>query len=374
MWKPPGLRKVKDFFPVVSAFVVLVFVSVPCCYSGCYSENTSNGSPDGQVGQESQVQTQIEKRFRDELPDFTKVFRKASPSVVNVEASFDLPVVGDSMSGRNDRLVSRSLGSGFVFEDGYIVTCSTVVHGAGSIKVSFSKGPVVDATLTASDDVSDLAVLKVKKHFAHALAIAPRDSIHQGDWVASLGYPYGLSRSLSVGVVSSIRTKQELESLAGLIVSDAAVNPGCNGGPLLNTKGEVIGINIVTHTGDESFGLALPIHDVWPLIQTLRQGKSPAHAWLGISAQYIDESLADAFGIQGLHGALISRVWPASPAAKAGLRRGDVVTRFGGHPVDDPLALVEAVRKARLGKRVYIELIRDSKNKKLSIVPVASNR
>ncbi len=310
-----------------------------------------------------------------ELPDFSLLFRKVSPSVVNVSAYYESPFSQDILSIQNhhDRAISKSLGSGFVFEAGFIVTCGSVVQGAGKVSVSFAKGPTVPAQIVASDDASDLAVLKVGNRFGRPLPLAPKGSVHQGDWVAALGYPYGLSRSMTAGVVSSIRTKEQLGSLTGLIVSDAAVNPGCNGGPLLNTKDEVVGINLVSNREEDELGLSVPIHDVWGLIQILKQGKIPKHAWLGISTQFVDSSLAKAFGLGQASGALISRVLPSSPAAKAGLERGDVIIKFAGHRVDDPITLVGFVRKAQVGRKVYVELIRDSVRKKIAIVPVSSD-
>lgn len=311
------------------------------------------------------------------LPDFEALFAAASPAVVNISAAHALPIPADLVPRRERaywRALARSLGSGFALDDaGHVVTCSSVIQDAEEIEVLLADGRRLPASLVAADPVTDLAVLRVPRaHAPPPLPIAERGSLSAGDWVAAFGYPYGLSHSITAGIVSTIRTGRQLEASHGLILSDAAINPGCNGGPLVSASGQVVGINQIPAQVGGGLGVAIPIHDALPVIEKLKAGALPKRPWLGISIQHVDAALADAFGLDQAEGALVTRVVAEGPAARAGLQVGDVITALAGRPVEDPQALIETVHQLAIGRAVQARVIRAGKRLRIDINPAAT--
>ncbi len=312
------------------------------------------------------------------LPDFAGLFERASPAVVNIAAAHPLPIPDEVLPQRDRRFwqaLARSLGSGFALgERGHLVTCSSVIEDAAAIEVTLADGRQLRAELVASDPLTDLAVLAVPAEQApEPLPLAPAGALRAGDWVAAFGYPFGLSHSISAGIVSTVRPAAELGSNLGLILSDVAINPGCNGGPLLDTAGRVVGINLVSGRDRAGgLGLAVSIHDALPIIAALERGRRPAKPWLGLGVQHVDADLARAFGLDRARGALVSRLVPGGPAARAGLEVGDVVVGFAGRPVADPQGLITIVQQAPLDRPLPIRLLRDGEEHALHIRPAPS--
>jgi serine protease Do len=309
------------------------------------------------------------------LPDFAGLFERASPSVVNIAAAHALPIPDEVLPRRDRRVwqaLARSLGSGFALgQRGHLVTCSSVIEDAAAIEVTLADGRRLRAELVASDPLTDLAVLAVPAAQApEPLELAPAGALRSGDWVAAFGYPFGLSHSISAGIVSTVRPAAELGSNLGLILSDVAINPGCNGGPLLDTAGRVVGINLVSgRDRSGGLGLAVSIHDALPIIAALERGRRPAKPWLGLGVQHVDADLARAFGLERARGALVSRLVDGGPAARAGLQLGDVVVGFAGRAVADPQGLIAIVQQAPLGRPLPIRVLRDGQPRQLRIRP-----
>jgi len=311
------------------------------------------------------------------LPSFVGLFTRASPSVVNVSAAHPLPIPEDLLPRRDReilRALVRSLGSGFVFDDqGHVATCSSVVQDADSIEVILANGRQLQATLVGSDEISDIAVLSIPRDKAPPpLPLGNSATLKTGDWVAAFGYPFGLSHSITAGIVSAVRSGEVLKAAHGLILSDASINPGCNGGPLLDTNGKVVGINLIPGQTEGSMGLAIPIEDALALLELLKTGHQPRRPWLGVAVQHVDSRLADSFDLPEAEGALVTRVVENGPAAKAGIQQGDVIIAFAGRTVEDPMALIEVVRGSRLDRKVKIRIVRKGKRKTLRIKPAAS--
>jgi serine protease Do len=307
-------------------------------------------------------------------PSFEDLFRRASPSVVNVSAAHPLPIPNQLLSKRAEKIwraLVRSLGSGFVFDShGHLATCSSVIQDATEVEVILASGRHLQAQVVAVDEASDLAVLAIPEEQAPApLPLAPAGSLRAGDWVAAFGYPYGLANTITGGMVSAIRSAEAMHTAHGLILSDAAVNPGCNGGPLVDAQGRVVGINLIGGQPEGGVGLAVPISDALPVLELLKKGQHPRQPWLGLAVQALDSTLAAAFGLPGPEGALITRVQEDSPASRAGIRPGDVILSFGERPVADPLGLIEALRAAALDKPISLGMFRDGKRIALPIVP-----
>jgi S1-C subfamily serine protease len=315
----------------------------------------------------------------DTLPTFDALFLKVSPSIVNISATLPFPFPEETLTRREKevlKVLARSLGSGFVFDrEGHVVTCSSVVldeerQPLENIEVILASGKRIQARLTGSDDISDLAVLRIPPEQAPPpLPLGTSTPLKVGDWVAAVGYAFGLSHSITAGIVSAIRSAEEMKASHGLILSDAAINPGCNGGPLLDTKGRVVGINLIPGQEEGSMGLAIPIEDALQLLEILKTGHHPQRPWLGVSVQPVDSRLKESFRLPSAEGALVTRVVEGGPADQAGLQPGDVLYKFAGRPVEDPVSLIEAVKSAALNRKVKIRLYRKGKRKTVTIIP-----
>jgi len=313
------------------------------------------------------------------LPTFDKLFEKVSPSIVNISATLPFPFPEETLSRREKemlKVLARSLGSGFVFDEkGHVVTCSSVVldeerQPLEDIEVILASGKRIKAKLIGSDDISDLAVLSIPKDQAPPpLPLGTSNSLKVGDWVAAIGYAFGLSHSITAGIVSAVRSADDMNASHGLILSDAAINPGCNGGPLLDTSGRVVGINLIPGQVEGSMGLAIPIEDALQLLEILKSGHRPKRPWLGVAVQYVDTRLKESFQLPSAAGALVTRVVEGGPADLAGIQPGDVLVKFARRPVEDPVSLIEVVKTARINRKVKIKLYRKGKPKTLTITP-----
>lgn len=313
------------------------------------------------------------------LPSFDALFEKVSPSVVNISAELPIPFSEEMLTRRERevlRILARSLGSGFVFDDqGHVATCSSVVldedkQPLENIEVILANGRRIRARLVGSDEISDLAVLSIPADQAPpALPLGTVSSLKTGDWVAAIGYAFGLSHSITAGIVSAVRSADAMKASHGLILSDAAINPGCNGGPLLDTRGRVVGINLIPGQEEGGMGLAIPIEDALEFLSLLKTGRRPSRPWLGVSVQPVNTRLRESFGLPSTSGALVTRIAENSPASKAGLNPGDVIVKFAGRPVEDPTALIEIVKSTAINRKVKIRIYRKGKPRNLTITP-----
>ena len=331
---------------------------------------------------------------------FSSVAKLVSPSVVfiqvessaSVQPSGTLPFpfdedflkrfFGDSFHGfqpgqplPQEKQRSVSQGSGFVFrvEDGlladktYIMTNSHVVEGAEKVHVTFKDGHEYEATVTGRDPQSDIAVIEIKTDKRQALALGDSAKLDVGEWVIALGNPFGLSHTLTVGVVSAIgRTSVGINDYEDFIQTDAAINPGNSGGPLVNLDGEVVGINTAIFTrsgGYMGIGFAIPINMAKVIAEQLVDKGEVLRGYLGVSIQPLTAELADAFGIEQNQGILIAEVVEDSPAAKAGLLQGDVVMTFRGQPVKDVGAFRNLISMTAPGQKEKLTLLRDGKSR-----------
>ncbi len=307
-------------------------------------------------------------------PEFEDLYARASPGVVNVLARQSMPFLEADRPGYPAVV---GMGSGFLLDaQGELVTSASVVEDAEEIHVVLASGRRLRAALVALDAPMDLAVLRVSLPPGAPPLPAPlpleRERLPRpGDWVATIGYPYGLGHTLTAGVVSAVLGAQDTQAGHGLLVIDAAVNPGCNGGPLLDMAGRVVGVLHLPGLEEDGLGRAIPLRDAWPVLEALRAGRAPRRAWLGVRTQFVTQELARAFGLPAAQGALVSQVEPGSPAARAGLQKGDVLVRLGPHPVEDPQALVEALRRSRPGETAALALFRRGEKIELTITPRA---
>jgi len=314
---------------------------------------------------------------------FTNLVKVVTPSVVNistvskkrvVDPFFEFsPFFGDLFEEAPSRPRYRkesSLGSGFIInKDGYIITNSHVVKDADSIQVKLSNESVYDAKVVGADPKTDIAVIKISaKEELPTAVLGDSDKLQVGQWAIAIGNPFGLDRTVTVGVVSATgRSNMGIETYENFIQTDASINPGNSGGPLLNVHGEVIGINTAIVAAGQGIGFAIPVNMAKRIVDQLVKKGTVTRAWLGVAIQPVTEEIAASFGLKKARGALISDVMAGSPAEKAGLRQGDILLTFDGKEVKDARQLQLAVGEATIGKQVTLEIFRDGRLEKVSV-------
>ncbi|HTP51055.1 MAG TPA: Do family serine endopeptidase [Anaeromyxobacteraceae bacterium] len=268
---------------------------------------------------------------------------------------------------------SNALGSGFIInKEGFVLTNNHVVGDATEIKVRLADGREFTAKVVGKDPPTDVALVKLEKapKDLPTVPLGDSDTLEQGDFVLALGNPLGLRESASFGIVSAMDRSINSGPFDDFIQTDAAINPGNSGGPLFNLKGEVVGINtaIVSPQIGQGIGFAVPINMAKQLLPQLEKGGKVARGYLGVTIRELTSDLAQGFGLpQSTKGALVEQVMPKTPAAKAGVKVGDVVVAVNGKPVEAPGQLTRTVASVAPGGKVTLTVLRDSKKQDLSI-------
>ncbi|MFM2153976.1 MAG: hypothetical protein RL199_2411, partial [Pseudomonadota bacterium] len=258
----------------------------------------------------------------------------------------------------------QALGSGFLVGGGRALTNNHVIDGADEIRVKLEDGREFAAKLVGRDPSTDVALLQLEGDGVEklpAVRLGDSDGLEVGDYVVAIGNPFGLSMTVTSGIVSAKERVIGAGPYDDFIQTDASINPGNSGGPLFNLKGEVVGINTAIVAKGQGIGFAVPVNIVRDLLPQLQTKGRVARGWLGVGIQEITPELARTFGIPPGKGALISQVFPNGPAAKAGLQGGDVVLEFNGRPVDSPGALSRAVAVTPPGGTAPMRFRRDGK-------------
>ena len=315
------------------------------------------------------------------------ILKKVLPAVVNIRAQIkvtDLSVLQElqkrnqnkegqpNPSAPNDTFVS--VGSGVVVDanNGYILTNAHVVNDAQAIVVTLGDRRHFNAKVIGSDTSSDIAVLQIKTKNLTAISFGDSSKLETGDFVAAIGNPFGLSQSVSSGIVSARdRATLGIERYENFIQTDAPINPGNSGGALINMRGELIGINtaiFAPNQGSVGIGFAIPSNMAKVVMMQLIQFGSVKRGALGITAQDITPELADAFHLSVATGAVISEVFPASPAQKAGLAVGDILMNINGFPIKTANDVVTTIGFLRVDSQVNIAILRNNKPMNFSIV------
>jgi serine protease Do len=276
--------------------------------------------------------------------------------------------------GRDRSYTSQSLGSGFVWSnEGIIVTNNHVVEGASRITVNFSDGTQVPAKLIGVDPDSDVAVLRVDAKNLLAAPIGTSSDLLIGETVIAVGNPFGLSGTVTTGVVSalgrSVPSKEAGRTFTDFIQTDASINPGNSGGPLLNIEGRVIGINTMIYANAQGIGFAIPVDRAKKVIQDILRYGQVHSAWIGAVTATITPEEARRTGLRASRGALVARVISGSPAAAAGLKPGDIITAVAGKPVDSREAFSTFTATVPSGQPLPLTISRDGATQSVSVRP-----
>ena len=335
------------------------------------------------------------------VADFSELAKSAIPAVVNISTErteqgqpfgnpFDFfrghpdmdRFFGPFEDFYNQMPRSRktsSLGSGFIISpDGYIVTNNHVVEGADVIRVNIGgknkKDELHTAEVVGTDKETDLALLKIKADDLPYLKFGSSDTLDVGEWVVAIGSPLGLDHTVTAGIVSAKGRNIQSGSYDDYLQTDASINRGNSGGPLLNMKGEVIGINTAIAQRAQGIGFAIPSTLAQRIIGNLKDYKGVRRGWLGVTIQNIDEATAKALALKDSRGALVNSVLEGQPAALAGIRDGDVILAVNGQAVEDTGQLLRAVELLTPGSKAEITVWRDGKEEKISLTVAERDR
>jgi serine protease Do len=318
------------------------------------------------------------------MPDFVDLAAKLSPAVVNISTDEadepgaeseapQTPPPGEFHSPFEDYGGPRpkSLGSGFIVsKDGLVITNDHVIENPSKITVTTQDGRNYTARLIGRDAKTDVALLKIDAK--HDLPVAPlgnSDDLKVGEWVMAIGNPFGFDHSVTVGVVSA-KGRFIPGNFDDFIQTDASINPGNSGGPLIDTHGEVIGVNsaIYTRTGSNmGIGFAIPVNMVKDELLQLRSAGKVVRGWLGVYIQHVTPELAETLGLPEAKGALVAEVLKDGPAKKAGVNTGDVIVAYDNQPIDDQRELPLMVSRTGVGQTATLSVIRDKQVKKFTV-------
>lgn len=348
------------------------------------------------------TQTEARSGALANLPDFAALSERLAPAVVNIAVSQTAPQTtpqaqppgrrppwqgpdpfgddsfnefwrrffGDQFGSPEPR---QGLGSGVVIDaKGIVLTNNHVVENADKIIVRFSDERELDAKILGRDPRTDIAVLQITESKG-TFPVAPlgnSETLRVGEWVVAMGSPFGLNNTLTVGVVSAKGRRIGAGPYDNFIQTDASINPGNSGGPLINLRGEVVGINTAIFSrsgGNLGIGFAIPINLIKDILPELIENGKVTRGWLGVSIQRITPELAQTLGLKEQRGALVANVQEGSPAAQAGIRVGDVIVEFNGKPVESSDQLPILVARTPVGQSVSAVVLRDQQKLPLTV-------
>lgn len=311
---------------------------------------------------------------------FIELNKLVNPAVVNISTTqrqvapranrdpyFDM--LEQMFGGRPQRRPAQSLGSGFLIrEDGLIITNNHVIDGADIIQVQVgTSDKLMDATVIGKDGRTDIALIKIEGKGYPVLKLGNSATTEVGEWVAAFGNPFGQAHTMSKGIISAKgRDISEINRFP-LLQTDTPINPGNSGGPLVNLKGEVIGVNAAIDPRAQNIGFAIPIDEVKGVLPLLEKDGRIRSGYLGVVLADLDPRIARELGMENLDGAIVAQVEPKGPASIAGLAPYDVIVDFNGRKVEDSTSLRTFVADTPVGQKVPVKVVRDGKNRTLQV-------
>lgn len=329
----------------------------------------------------------VPKQLMDSSRAFSEIAGSVSPSVVNISTTkvvrrdatpfFDDPFFDLFNPFRDFRTPKKwkeqSLGSGvIVSQDGFIVTNNHVIEQADEIRVTLFDKRSFRARLIGADSKTDIAVVKVDAKDLPSIRWGDSDKLQVGEFVLAVGNPFGLSHTVTMGIISAVgRANVGIADYEDFIQTDAAINPGNSGGPLVNIKGEIIGINTAIFSksgGYQGIGFAVPANMVRHVMDQLEQKGKVTRGWLGVTIQEMTQELSQQFGLKESTGALIGDVSKGSPAERAGIKRGDIILEFNGKKVQEVGNLRNMVAQSKVGSEVSLLVLRGGKTYAFKVI------
>jgi Do/DeqQ family serine protease len=333
-------------------------------------------------------------------PNFiTEVVQRVGPAVVRIDSSrtvktqvpdeFNDPFFrrffgGSQLPSQGQRHVERGTGSGFIIgSEGRILTNAHVVDGADTVKVILKDGRSFQGKVVGKDELTDVAVVKIQADNLPVVSLGNSDHLQPGQWAIAIGNPLGLDNTVTTGIISATGRASNLigvpDKRVEFIQTDAAINPGNSGGPLLNARGEVIGMNTAIIQGAQGLGFAIPINTAQRISEQLMATGKAQHPYLGIQMvgltpelkQNINSDPNSGLTVSEDQGVLVVKVIPNSPAAKAGVRAGDIIQKLNGLSVKDAAGVQKAVENSHVGGDLRLELRRNGQNLNLAVQPGA---
>lgn len=320
---------------------------------------------------------QIPKQIEETSRAFSEIAKSVSPSVVNISTTkvvrrqqtpFDefFNFLQPFPDRETRRWKERSLGSGVIVStDGYIVTNNHVVEQADEISVTLYDKKSFRATVVGTDPKTDIAIIKINASGLPVIPWGDSNRLQVGEFVLAIGNPFGLNHTVTMGIISAIgRADVGIVDYEDFIQTDAAINPGNSGGPLVNIRGELIGINtaIFSKTGGyQGIGFAAPSNMVQLVIDQLRKKGKVTRGWIGVTIQELTPDLAHEFGAEAANGVLVSDIAKGGPAHRAGIKRGDIILEFDGKRIRDTAALRNMAAQSKIGSQVEIKLLRQKR-------------
>ncbi|MDR2075380.1 MAG: DegQ family serine endoprotease [Desulfovibrio sp.] len=325
--------------------------------------------------------------------DFRDLVKRAGPAVVNINTERTeqirrgMPPGFDMFRGIPDMerffdqfedfpgiprsRKSASLGSGFIISaDGYIVTNNHVIEEADAIRVSMGrvgKEDTYEARLIGADPMTDLALIKIEASGLPFLVFGDSDALEVGEWVVAIGSPLGLDHTVTAGIISAKGRSIQSGPYDDFLQTDASINQGNSGGPLINMDGQVVGINTAIAHRAQGIGFAIPSSMAQEIIATLREHRKVSRGWLGVTIQNVDEATAKALGLDKAAGALVNSVLEGQPAEKAGIQSGDVILAINGREIEDTEHLLRVVAQLAPGSRAALILWREGQRQTVSL-------
>jgi serine protease DegQ len=309
------------------------------------------------------------------VSSYADATRKAAPAVVNVFTSKEVRVpshpfaddpvfrrfFGDESSARRQQ--TSSLGSGVIVSaEGYVLTNNHVIESADQIEIALADGRKAPATLVGADPETDLAVLKLTLPNLPAITFGRAEDLAVGDVVLAIGNPFGVGQTTTMGIVSALgRTHLNINTFENFIQTDAAINPGNSGGALIDARGNLVGINTAIYSrsgGSLGIGFAIPVSTGRQVMEQLITSGGVTRGYIGVEPQDVTPELADAFKLSRREGVIIAGVVRGGPAAKAGIRTGDIVTEVAGTPISDTTTMLNLIAQLPPGREIVIKVAR----------------
>ncbi len=372
------MKKNKKIF-LSSILFLLIGITIGLVIASKFDIQNKGFSEDYQISKDSQ---EVLSKIGNAMAEVIQAVR---PSVVNIYTTKKIKRPGipfpfndpffrrffddefGELFDRQREYTQTSLGSGVIVDSsGYILTNYHVIKGADEIKVKLYDKRVFDGTVIGYDVKTDIAVIKIKANGLRSIKWGDSDKLKVGETVIAIGNPYGLNLTVTTGIVSATgRANVGISDYEDFIQTDAAINPGNSGGPLVNVKGELVGINTAifsTTGGYQGIGFAIPSNMAKVVMDSLIKNKKVIRGWLGVTVQDLDTEMAKALKLKEIKGAVVTDVHEGSPAEKAGLMRKDIIIKFDGKEVDDAAHLRNFVVSTPPGKTVNIEIIRADKH------------